>query len=90
MASGVVTRSPPRNSDSMPRRASIREICGPPPWTTTGLKPAYRRKAMSSAKACFSSSSIMALPPYFTTTTFPWYSISQGRAPARVRAARVE
>ncbi len=72
MASGVVTRSPPRNSDSMPRRSSIAEICGPPPCTTTGLKPANRRKAMSSAKAFFRSSSIIALPPYFTTMVRPW------------------
>ena len=43
---------------------------------------------MSSAKACLRVSSIIALPPYFTTTTLPWYSISQGRAPASVRAAR--
>ena len=40
IASGVVTRSPPRNSDSMPSRSSMLEICGPPPCTTTGLKPA--------------------------------------------------
>ncbi len=72
MASGVVTRRPPRNSDSMSSLSSISEIWGPPPCTTTGLNPANRRKAMSSAKACFSTSSVMALPPYFTTTTLPW------------------
>ena len=32
----VVTRRPPRNSLGMPSRVSIEEICGPPPWTTTG------------------------------------------------------
>ena len=53
IASGVVTRRPPRNSDLMPSRSSIEEICGPPPCTTTGLNPAKRRNAMSSAKACF-------------------------------------
>ena len=72
IAGGVVTRSPPRNSDSMPSRSSIAEICGPPPCTTTGLKPAKRRKAMSSAKARLRVSSVIALPPYFTTTIFPW------------------
>ena len=72
IASGVVTRRPPRNSDSMPSRSSIREICGPPPWTTTGLKPANRRNAMSSAKATLRASSVIALPPYFTTIVWPW------------------
>ncbi len=71
MASGVVTRRPPRNSEAMPSRSSMAEICGPPPWTTTGLKPANRMKAMSSAKARLSVSSVMALPPYFTTTILP-------------------
>jgi hypothetical protein len=32
-----VTRRPSRNSDLMPSRSSMRPICGPPPWTTTGL-----------------------------------------------------
>src|SRR6266545_3313926 len=41
-ASAVVTRRPPLNSLSMPSRASIAPICGPPPCTTTGLRPAYR------------------------------------------------
>ena len=41
---------------------------------------------MSSAKAFFRSSSIIALPPYFTTTTLPWYFISHGRAFASVSA----
>ena len=72
MASGVVTRSPPRNSDSMPSLSSIAEICGPPPCTTTGRNPANRRNAMSSANACLSVSSVIALPPYFTTTILPW------------------
>ena len=48
------------------------EICGPPPWTTTGLKPANRRNAMSSANAPLRVSSVMALPPYFTTIVLPW------------------
>ena len=48
------------------------EIWGPPPCTTTGLKPAKRRKATSSAKAALRASSVMALPPYFTTMVRPW------------------
>ena len=40
IASGVVTRSPARNSDSMCSRSSIELICGPPPCTTTGCTPA--------------------------------------------------
>ena len=72
MASGVVTRRPPRNSDWMPSRSSIWEIWGPPPCTTTGRNPAKRRNAMSSAKARLRVSSVIALPPYFTTTILPW------------------
>ena len=34
-----------------PEPAEHRAICGPPPCTTTGRSPAYRRKAMSWAKA---------------------------------------
>ena len=41
---------------------------------------------MSSANACLRVSSVIALPPYFTTTILPWYCFSHGRAPARVAA----
>ena len=51
ITSGVVTRSPFRNSLVSPSRPSICAICGPPPCTTTGRRPAYRRKATSCAKA---------------------------------------
>lgn len=47
MTSGVVTRRPARNSLVIPSRFSMAPICGPPPCTTTGRNPAYRRKAMS-------------------------------------------
>ena len=40
MASGVVTRSPALNADSIPSRSSCAVICGPPPCTTTGRSPA--------------------------------------------------
>ena len=70
----------------MSSRLSIAEICGPPPCTTTGLKPAKRRNAMSSANAFLRASSVMALPPYFTTIVLPWYCFSHGSAAARVCA----
>ena len=41
---------------------------------------------MSSAKARLSTSSVIALPPYFTTTIFWWYCFSHGSAPARTSA----
>ena len=60
MASAVVTRSPPRNVDSMPSLSRCALICGPPPWTTTGRSPAYLRNTTSSANASRSASSVMA------------------------------
>ena len=39
---------------------------------------------MSSANAVRSPSSTMALPPYFTTTVWPWNRAIQGSASARV------
>ncbi len=86
MASGEVTRSPPLNSDVMPSRPSIDEICGPPPCTTTGFRPHLRRNTMSSAKARLRSSLIIALPPYLTTITLPTYRSSHGSASIRVSA----
>ena len=65
----MVTLNPPTNSPpSKPKRASIWLIWGPPPWTTTGFAPTVRKNTMSAANAFFRSSSIMALPPYLTTT----------------------
>src|SRR3954470_7663458 len=86
MFSGVVTRSPPRNSPGRPSRFSIALICGPPPCTTTGWIPASRRNTMSRANACLSCSSIIALPPYFTTTTRSCHCCSQGSASASTAA----
>jgi hypothetical protein len=71
IASGVVTRRPPRNSDGIPSRPSMDEICGPPPCTTTGCTPQRFMNTMSCAKARFRSSSTMALPPYLITTVLP-------------------
>ena len=44
---------------------------------------------MSSAKARFSASSVIALPPYFTTMVLPWNSFSHGSASTRVAALAV-
>ena len=70
-ASSVVTRSPSLNSEWMFRDSSMVLICGPPPWTTTGRMPTWRRKTMSSANARRSWSSTMALPPYLKTMVDP-------------------
>ena len=69
--SASVTRRPPRNSDTLPRRFIRSVICGPPPCTTTGRIPTARMSTMSSAKRARSSEPEMALPPYFTTTVRP-------------------
>src|SRR4051794_34044407 len=44
---------------------------------------------MSSAKARFRVSSVIAWPPYFTTIVLPWYVLSHGSASARVAALAV-
>ena len=46
-------------------------ICGPPPCTTTGCTPTARSSTMSAANDWASASSIIALPPSFTTTVAP-------------------
>ena len=69
-----VTRNPLRNSVTLPNRCIRSLICGPPPCTTTGRMPTWRISTMSSANNCSASSSLApasALPPYFTTTTWP-------------------
>ena len=47
-------------------------ICGPPPWTTTGRIPTSLIRMTSWITAVVRAGSTMALPPYFTTTVFPW------------------
>ncbi len=69
--SASVTRRPSRNSDSLPRRAISSPICGPPPWTTTTRMPTECISTMSSANCSASAGSVMALPPYLTTTVVP-------------------
>jgi hypothetical protein len=71
IASGEVTRSPSFRSVGMFSRSSIRSICGPPPWITTGRIPTCWSRTTSSANDIIRSSSFMAAPPYFTTTVFP-------------------
>ena len=66
-----VTRIPSINFDSIDRRSSSSPICGPPPWTTTGLIPTAFISTISRAKLNCSLSSPMALPPYLTTTVLP-------------------
>ena len=46
---------------------------GPPPWERTGLRPKSFSRTTSWRTAFFSSSLIMALPPYLMTTIFPAY-----------------
>jgi hypothetical protein len=53
----------------MPSFSSIRPICGPPPWTTMGLRPDCSRSTMSSAKSSAAERSPIAWPPYLMTTT---------------------
>ena len=66
-----VTRKPSTNSDRIPSRPSIAPICGPPPWTTTGLMPHALSRTISSAKSRASSGSPIAWPPYLTTKICP-------------------
>jgi len=72
MVSLSVTRMPCTNSPFLPRRASSCSIWGPPPCTTTGFMPTSLSSTTSRAKPAFSSSSVMALPPNFTTMVLPW------------------
>ncbi|MDQ6797390.1 MAG: hypothetical protein M3011_05090 [Actinomycetota bacterium] len=82
--SASVTRSPSRNSATLPRRAMRAPIWGPPPWTTRGRMPTERMSTMSPAKLSRDrsvpgvsgivvgrreTSGAMTLPPYLTTMT---------------------
>src|SRR3989338_4941755 len=71
MVAVSVTRMPSTKWLSMLRRLSRSPICGPPPWTTTGLMPTAFISTMSRAKPCLSSSLSMALPPYLITSVLP-------------------
>ena len=66
-----VTRRPSTNSLLILRRSSIALICGPPPWTTTGLMPTCLSSTMSRAKPSASAAEPIAWPPYLTTKVLP-------------------
>ena len=53
--SGVVTLKPPTKEDSMPAALRASPICGPPPWTTTGVTPDEIASAIALAKPPCSS-----------------------------------
>ena len=71
MVAGSVTRMPSIRSDSRPNCFKNESTCGPPPCTTIGFKPTVFNKTMSRANELSSSGSVIALPPYFTTSVFP-------------------
>ena len=73
MVSWSVTRMPFRNLLSFWIFFSIPLISGPPPWTSTTLMPTSCISTMSLITASFRPWSIMALPPYLTTTVLPAY-----------------
>ena len=66
-----VTRIPSTKLDSIPSSSSRLPICGPPPWTTTGFIPTSFMRTTSLANPNFSSSSVIALPPYLITMVLP-------------------
>ena len=72
IVSASVTRMPCTNSPFLPTRFSRSSICGPPPCTMTGFMPTSFSSTTSRAKLSFSFSSVIALPPYFTTMVLPW------------------
>ena len=89
IAGGDVTRSPSFRSVGIFSISSMRSICGPPPWTTTGRIPTYWSRTMSSANDAIRASSFIAAPPYFTTTVFPVNSRMYGSASISVSAFRM-
>ncbi len=63
-------------------------ISGPPPWTTTGLRPTYLSSTTSRANSSRRSGSVIAAPPYFTTIVLPWNSRMYGSASRSVPTSR--
>ena len=61
------------NFTGMSSCSSILLMPGPPPWHSTGLRPMAFSSTTSRMTLAFSSSLIMALPPYLMTTIFPAY-----------------
>ena len=62
------------------------EIAGPPPWTTTGSIPTHFINIISLITVSFSSSFIIAFPPYFITMVFPRYFWIYGSAWTNISA----
>src|SRR3989344_3242877 len=81
-----VTRTPSTKRGSLPRRFIMSEICGPPPWTMTGLSPMYFIRTTSSANPALSASSTWALPPYLMTRVLPANARIYGSASTRMLA----
>jgi hypothetical protein len=81
-----VTLRPPTKWEATPSAAASSLICGPPPWTITGLSPTKCSRATSAAKERFSCSSTMALPPYLITIVWPWKRVIHGSASRRTAA----
>ena len=71
MVASSVTRIPSIRSDSCPKRLRSESTCGPPPCTTIGFKPTVFNNTISRANELSSSGSVIALPPYFTTSVLP-------------------
>src|SRR5260370_10545248 len=82
--SSSVTRMPPTNVGSLPSRFMSAPICGPPPWTMTGLMPTRCSRMTSSANGSLRSAWSMAAPPYLMTTDFPRNSRMYGSASMRI------
>src|SRR5262252_1132455 len=79
---------PPRKRGSLPNRFIRAPICGPPPWTMTGLIPTRRRRITSSANGSLRSARSIAAPPYLMTIVFPRNSRMYGSASSRISARR--
>jgi len=86
MVAWSVTRIPSIRSDSCPKRFSNESTCGPPPCTTIGFKPTVFNNTMSRANELSNSGSVIALPPYFTTSVFPAKRWIYGKASIKIFA----
>mmetsp|Transcript_7377 Transcript_7377/g.29091 ORF Transcript_7377/g.29091 Transcript_7377/m.29091 type:complete len:254 (-) Transcript_7377:233-994(-) len=77
-----VTRRPLRNLGSMPTFLSQPLISGPPPCTRMGLMPTVERRTRSLMTRSLRDSSVIAAPPYLTTTVCPANRCRYGSASA--------
>src|SRR5439155_8580607 len=86
--SSSVTRMPPTKRGSLPRRFISAPICGPPPWTITGLMPTRRRRITSRANGSLRSARSIAAPPYLMPVVLPRNSRAYGKVSSRISARR--